>query len=53
LLQQNIFHQYSLIFFKCIQFQADPKGSGSIGALDAANFLKKSGLKDTVLSQVS
>lgn len=34
-------------------FQADPKGTGSIGALDAANFLKKSKLKDTTLSQVN
>ncbi|XP_060083645.1 uncharacterized protein LOC132562884 [Ylistrum balloti] len=32
--------------------QADPNGTGSIGALDAASFLKKSGLKDTVLSQI-
>ncbi|KAJ8306406.1 hypothetical protein KUTeg_016951 [Tegillarca granosa] len=32
--------------------QADPNNTGSIGALDAATFLKKSGLKDTVLSQV-
>ncbi|CAC5399125.1 EPS15 [Mytilus coruscus] len=32
--------------------QADPKGTGSIGALDAANFLKKSGLKDSVLGQI-
>lgn len=32
--------------------QADPKGTGSIGALDAANFLKKSGLKDLLLSQI-
>nr|KAG5711748.1 hypothetical protein BaRGS_023512 [Batillaria attramentaria] len=30
----------------------DPKGTGSIGALDAATFMKKSGLKDTVLSQI-
>ena len=32
--------------------QADPNGTGSVGALDAATFLKKSGLKDQVLSQV-
>ncbi|KAK7503998.1 hypothetical protein BaRGS_00004730 [Batillaria attramentaria] len=32
--------------------QVDPKGTGSIGALDAATFMKKSGLKDTVLSQI-
>ncbi|KAK3091928.1 hypothetical protein FSP39_023778 [Pinctada imbricata] len=32
--------------------QADPNSTGSIGALDAATFLKKSGLPDTVLSKV-
>ena len=32
--------------------QADPRGSGSIGALEAANFLKKSALNDVTLSQV-
>ncbi|XP_046331080.2 epidermal growth factor receptor substrate 15-like 1 isoform X1 [Haliotis rufescens] len=32
--------------------QADPKGTGSVGALDAAIFLKKSKLTDTILSQV-
>ncbi|KAK6180056.1 hypothetical protein SNE40_012274 [Patella caerulea] len=32
--------------------QADPSGSGSVGALDAAKFMKKSGLNDTVLSKV-
>ena len=34
-------------------FQADPNNTGSIGALDAASFLKKSSLSDTTLSQVS
>ncbi|KAL4235983.1 hypothetical protein ACF0H5_004371 [Mactra antiquata] len=32
--------------------QADPNNTGSLGALDAAKFLKKSGLKDNVLSQI-
>ncbi len=32
--------------------QADPTGSGAIPAVDAALFLKKSGLSDGVLSQV-
>ncbi|XP_076463318.1 uncharacterized protein LOC143295483 isoform X2 [Babylonia areolata] len=32
--------------------QVDPKGTGSVGALDAAAFMKKSGLNQTVLSQV-
>ncbi|XP_053394961.1 epidermal growth factor receptor substrate 15-like 1 isoform X3 [Mercenaria mercenaria] len=32
--------------------QADPNNTGSLGALDAANFMKKSGLKDNVLSQI-
>ena len=32
--------------------QADPRGTGSIGALEAANFLKKSALNDVTLSQV-
>uniref|UniRef100_K1PN15 Epidermal growth factor receptor substrate 15-like 1 n=1 Tax=Magallana gigas TaxID=29159 RepID=K1PN15_MAGGI len=32
--------------------QADPNNTGSIGALDAASFLKKSSLPDTVLSQI-
>lgn len=31
----------------------DPKNLGSIGALDAANFLKKSGLSTAVLGKVS
>ena len=39
--------------FCCFLCQADPKGTGSIGALDAATFLKKSKLSDIVLSQVS
>lgn len=30
----------------------DPKNLGSIGALDAANFLKKSGLHTSVLGKV-
>jgi hypothetical protein len=33
--------------------KVDPKGTGSVGALDAATFMKKSGLAQTVLSQVS
>ncbi|XP_062582033.1 epidermal growth factor receptor substrate 15-like 1, partial [Saccostrea cucullata] len=32
--------------------QADPNNTGSIGALDAASFLKKSSLPDTVLSKI-
>ncbi|CAE1323518.1 EPS15 [Acanthosepion pharaonis] len=32
--------------------QADPTNSGSIGAHDAARFLKKSSLKENVLSQI-
>ncbi|GAB1602230.1 epidermal growth factor receptor substrate 15-like 1 isoform X2 [Argonauta hians] len=32
--------------------QADPTNTGSIGALDAARFLKKSSLKENVLSQI-
>lgn len=35
-----------------IILQADPNNTGSVGALDAANFMKKSGLQDKVLSQV-
>ena len=38
-------------FLDCCQ--ADPNNTGSIGALDAASFLKKSSLSDTTLSQVS
>ena len=34
-------------------FQVDTKGTGVISALDAATFLKKSGLSVGVLSQVS
>jgi len=30
----------------------DPTNKGNIGAMDAANFLKKSGLSQVVLSQV-
>lgn len=33
--------------------QIDPKGAGSIEAMTAAKFLKKSGLSDVVLSRVS
>lgn len=32
--------------------QLDPKATNEIGALDAAKFLKKSGLSDVVLSRV-
>ncbi|XP_055884940.1 epidermal growth factor receptor substrate 15-like 1 isoform X3 [Biomphalaria glabrata] len=38
--------------YEAYYMQADPMGTGSIGALDAANFLKKSNLSDTILSQV-
>lgn len=31
----------------------DPKNTNQIGALDAAKFLKKSGLSDVILSRVS
>jgi len=31
----------------------DPTNKGNIGAMDAANFLKKSGLSQVILSQVS
>ena len=39
--------------FMGLLFQADPNGTGNVRALDAAIFMKKSGLKDQVLSQVS
>ena len=39
--------------FTGLLFQADPNGTGSVRALDAATFMKKSGLKDQALSQVS
>ena len=41
--------------FSCVLcfLQADSSGKGAIGALDAATFLKKSGLGESVLSQVS
>ena len=32
--------------------QADTKGKGTIPAVQAANFLKKSGLKESILSEV-
>ncbi|BFZ17146.1 hypothetical protein BsWGS_20184 [Bradybaena similaris] len=38
--------------YEAYYLQADPLGTGSIGALDAANFLKRSKLSDTILSQV-
>ncbi|CAG5117244.1 unnamed protein product, partial [Candidula unifasciata] len=38
--------------YEAYYMQADPLGTGSIGALDAANFLKRSKLSDTILSQV-
>ncbi|XP_052274372.1 epidermal growth factor receptor substrate 15-like 1 isoform X3 [Dreissena polymorpha] len=38
--------------FEAYYRQADPNNTGSVGALDAANFMKKSGLKDNVLSQI-
>ena len=40
------------LFYLFYFIQVDPKNLGSIGALDAANFLKKSGLSSTVLSKV-
>lgn len=39
-------------YWRKILLQVDPKSTGSIGALDAATFMKKSGLKDVILSQV-
>lgn len=33
-------------------FQVDPNGHGIIGAMEAARFLKKSGLSDVVLSRI-
>ncbi|KAL3868078.1 hypothetical protein ACJMK2_040915 [Sinanodonta woodiana] len=38
--------------FEAYYKQADPNNTGSIGALDAAVFLKKSNLKENILSQV-
>ncbi|XP_041359272.1 epidermal growth factor receptor substrate 15-like 1 isoform X2 [Gigantopelta aegis] len=38
--------------YEAYYLQADPKGTGSIGALDAATFLKKSKLSDAILSKV-
>lgn len=32
--------------------KVDPKGMGTVGAMEAARFLKKSGLSDVVLSRV-
>ncbi|KAH9498476.1 hypothetical protein Btru_007610 [Bulinus truncatus] len=38
--------------YEAYYMQADPMGTGSVGALDAANFLKKSNLSDIILSQI-
>ena len=46
----SVFMQSRIFYF---HQQADPNNTGSVGALDAATFMKKSGLKDQVLSQVS
>lgn len=35
-----------------ILFQVDPTYKGRVGAMDAANFLKKSGISQVILSQV-
>ena len=43
---------YHVVFNCFLTFQADPGNTGSLGALDAANFMKKSGLNDKALSQV-
>lgn len=47
--------QYNQPFFaidSMISFQIDPNGIGRIEAMQAANFLKKSGLSVVVLSRV-
>ncbi|XP_055596584.1 epidermal growth factor receptor substrate 15-like 1 isoform X1 [Uranotaenia lowii] len=41
-----------ILIYEAYYKQLDPKGSNEIGALDAAKFLKKSGLSDVVLSRV-
>lgn len=38
--------------FKYLNFQLDPNNKGSVGAMEAAKFLKTSGLSDVVLSKV-
>ncbi|XP_052775794.1 epidermal growth factor receptor substrate 15-like 1 isoform X4 [Mya arenaria] len=47
----QIVGQYGPIY-EAYYRQADPNNTGSVGALDAANFMKKSGVKDNVLSQI-
>ena len=42
----------SLLYVCVCLFQADVGGSGAIGAMDAAAYLKKSGLPETLLAQV-
>ena len=42
----------SVLYCTFVNFQADAKKSGIIGALDAATFLKKSGISEKVLGQV-
>jgi len=38
--------------YEAYYHQVDPSNQGSVGALDAARFLKKSGLSDAILSKV-
>lgn len=53
------FSQVKFLKFLCFQLKitkknkkADTTGSGAIGALDAANFLKQSKLKDHILKEI-
>jgi epidermal growth factor receptor substrate 15 len=38
--------------FEIYYLSLDPTGKGQVSALDAAKFLKRSGLSDTILSKV-
>jgi len=48
-----IIHEHINHGFITFLLQVDPNNTGSVGAADAAKFLKKSGLSDVVLSKVS
>lgn len=45
-------HQPPLIFSSLLSSQVDKTGAGKIGAVDAAAFLKRSGLRETTLHKI-
>lgn len=51
-MREGEFELESTQYLGFVLFQLDPKETNEIGALDAAKFLKRSGLSDVVLSRI-